>query len=513
MASYTEGLSESQLLPLQRGKRGPRVLSKLEMLKNDYQDRALLKKEQKMLQLLTQQQGRISQRINGYRTLHPPEEKAWASNWTVAKRTEGVDRAHPLKPVYPRSEATVHRSPSANTEGIKRSPPYPRSKSGPSRTDQWQELEKREMSLEAEIHRKEVLLREKLRRTEEELRRIQKEKEEAEQEERKAREIHDTRTRPRRLKLEEGDHRGNVKTGKDCPLSIEPYSKGRVKATLLSIDRCNEGNVKTGKESPLSIDKYSKGRVKAALLSIDHGDEGSVKTGKDCPLSIDPYSGGKLKARKYSPLFMDKAHQQYGGTRDTVHPVLQCSPLTCVVDSFKQMRLETPGVQNSEPPSSEDFDNGNLSHSEGQQLAPCQLCGRRFMEQRLQKHQAVCEKMHSSKRKVFDSSKARAKGTDLEQYLNKKGNQLPPASQERTNSWPQKHEASLRTNVQARVVKDHIAREGRISNRPPRPPKENPGYVTCPECSRRFAPGAAERHIPKCKTIKSKPRPPPAHRH
>uniref|UniRef100_A0A9J8AAS5 C2HC/C3H-type domain-containing protein n=2 Tax=Cyprinus carpio TaxID=7962 RepID=A0A9J8AAS5_CYPCA len=36
----------------------------------------------------------------------------------------------------------------------------------------------------------------------------------------------------------------------------------------------------------------------------------------------------------------------------------------------------------------------------------------------------------------------------------------------------------------------------------------NSEYVSCPHCGRRFAPGPAERHIPKCQNIKSRPPPP-----
>lgn len=43
-----------------------------------------------------------------------------------------------------------------------------------------------------------------------------------------------------------------------------------------------------------------------------------------------------------------------------------------------------------------------------------------------------------------------------------------------------------------------------VSNEPP-PPTENPDYVQCPRCERKFNPATAERHIPKCKDIKAKP--------
>ena len=35
-------------------------------------------------------------------------------------------------------------------------------------------------------------------------------------------------------------------------------------------------------------------------------------------------------------------------------------------------------------------------------------------------------------------------------------------------------------------------------------------FEACPHCNRKFNPKVAARHIPKCTTIKAKPRPPPS---
>jgi len=46
---------------------------------------------------------------------------------------------------------------------------------------------------------------------------------------------------------------------------------------------------------------------------------------------------------------------------------------------------------------------------------------------------------------------------------------------------------------------------GNLANLPPPPKSENPDYVQCPHCERKFNETAAERHIPKCKDTIAKP--------
>lgn len=47
---------------------------------------------------------------------------------------------------------------------------------------------------------------------------------------------------------------------------------------------------------------------------------------------------------------------------------------------------------------------------------------------------------------------------------------------------------------------------GKASDLPPPPPLDTSDYVPCPHCGRRFNEAAADRHIPKCKNIKSNKR-------
>lgn len=74
--------------------------------------------------------------------------------------------------------------------------------------------------------------------------------------------------------------------------------------------------------------------------------------------------------------------------------------------------------------------------------------------------------------------------------------------------WRRKHEEFIAAIRSAKQVQAHLAKGGKLSDLPPPPPSENPDYVQCPHCSRRFNSSAAERHIPKCANFQfNKPKP------
>lgn len=69
-------------------------------------------------------------------------------------------------------------------------------------------------------------------------------------------------------------------------------------------------------------------------------------------------------------------------------------------------------------------------------------------------------------------------------------------------------EEFIRSIRDARKVQEHIKKGGKASDLPPPPPSENPDYVLCRFCTRRFAPQVAERHIPHCQNTINRPKPP-----
>ncbi|XP_065091655.1 zinc finger C2HC domain-containing protein 1C isoform X2 [Ochlerotatus camptorhynchus] len=161
-------------------------------------------------------------------------------------------------------------------------------------------------------------------------------------------------------------------------------------------------------------------------------------------------------------------------------------------------------------------------------LARCTICGRNFAEDRIAKHREICQKTKTKKRKVYDTTKHRVLGTDAENYVLKKkvgagaskksisgGSTAKAATaasaaaaDAKKSDWRRKHEEFIQTIRAAKELKAYLAKGGKLSDLPPPPPSENPDYVQCPHCSRRFNRSAAERHIPKCATMMhNKPKP------
>lgn len=400
------------------------------------------------------------------------------------KKRVGVDRAYPLKPVFHRKSRSTGETGMGGDQNVSPRPPEPReflyssfgsrnwanssvvgtvaatqeerAMANPGRTEwvQIQRLEAAGESLEEEIRRKEALLREKLKKTEEELRRIQKEKEQAEENEN--REL-------QRLTLPRRRVKGNGNTA----------------------------------YNPVSSPEYGSREVFS-------GDSGKNETWGQSQENPSPF--------QFSDYGVQKLRRERLGASDNK---IRDQASGRVKEKFPQPTA-APGSALPRPASSSDLprapdSSGSSCSTEEPELGECSHCGRKFLLFRLERHSNACSRMQGSKRKVFDSSKARAKGTELEQYLNWKAPASVKAEPPRKSNWRQKHESFIRTLRQAREVQQVIAKGGNPSDLPHILLAENPDYIQCPHCSRQFAPKVAERHIPKCKTIKNRPPPPRKH--
>ncbi|KAI8822045.1 uncharacterized protein EV422DRAFT_414540 [Fimicolochytrium jonesii] len=157
---------------------------------------------------------------------------------------------------------------------------------------------------------------------------------------------------------------------------------------------------------------------------------------------------------------------------------------------------------------------------------PCLMCGRKFLEQdRLDKHMGACAKVKKP-RKTYDATKARVKGTELEQYASKtRANSIlddrkgKAASHEdtllkpRASNWRLKHDKFIQMVRAARQPLDRTnsttSNNRSSSSLAPGTAAASstdvdPDLVPCTHCGRRFQKDTAARHIPFCKESKQK---------
>ncbi|XP_014797147.1 PREDICTED: zinc finger C2HC domain-containing protein 1C [Calidris pugnax] len=472
--------------------------SQLQHQKSNFQHELISDKEESLKDLYARKSRSYSYSLSAERSQHSSRHEGICSAGlqgkyltsqtktlpakSVARRKEGVDRAHPLKPIFhhkgvsvpvvnreqdrssPYMEEAPNTRPSSRSKG---KPPAERAQPGATLspwtaepTQSASQLYRRELAyilkleadgrnLEEEIRKKEALLREKLRRTKEELRRIQREKELVEAEERRDREAE----RKAQRHLEEKAFKTAVKPG------------DRVFGGAQSAEATIPKPGTTLHPQDLAMGKLKKERLVASNSKIRDR------------IPMEHLTSCSELAQKPSPSPSALPHRH----------------------SDDHSPTEVPHVQAA-------------SAVEQGGLGQCSFCGRKFLSTRLEKHMSVCGKSQGSKRKVFDSSRARARGTELEQFQQWNGLERPQSKTPRRINWRQKHEVLIQTLRQARQLQQVLSKGGKVSDLPPLPPIENPDYIACPYCGRRFAPQAAERHIPKCKTIKSRPPPPPQRR-
>lgn len=133
-------------------------------------------------------------------------------------------------------------------------------------------------------------------------------------------------------------------------------------------------------------------------------------------------------------------------------------------------------------------------------LAPCGVCGRKFATERLAKHETVCAKAASKKRKTFDMTKARVAGTEAAQFLRKgraDDSRYEAAARKKAN-WRAKSEAFQAAMKAARSTND--------PNAAPLPPSDTSHLVPCDFCGRKFNETAHERHVIRCREISQQPK-------
>ncbi|XP_059096347.1 ensconsin-like isoform X2 [Tigriopus californicus] len=166
----------------------------------------------------------------------------------------------------------------------------------------------------------------------------------------------------------------------------------------------------------------------------------------------------------------------------------------------------TPGPASSTTPSGPKERKSLFASNTRDDLVPCSNCGRSFADDRIAKHEEICTKTSKKKRKTFDSTKKRVAGTEAEVYVKRASKSKKQEKPVKKADWRKKREEFINALRAAKEAQRYVAAGGKISDLPPPPPMDTSDYIQCPHCGRKFNEAAADRHIPKCKDIKSNKR-------
>jgi zinc-finger of a C2HC-type len=141
----------------------------------------------------------------------------------------------------------------------------------------------------------------------------------------------------------------------------------------------------------------------------------------------------------------------------------------------------------------------------------CKSCGRKFMPERIAKHMVVCENL-MKKRPTFDITKKIFPNLESEASHGFKSKKKIKFSKEFEDKlWYKQHKDFINNMRFARKLVE-VEEKGISTIGLKAPVTLAEELIECSTCHRKFAPIPAERHIPRCKDIIHKPKPPPLYR-
>jgi hypothetical protein len=137
------------------------------------------------------------------------------------------------------------------------------------------------------------------------------------------------------------------------------------------------------------------------------------------------------------------------------------------------------------------------------QLHSCATCDRKFNEKALARHEKLCSK-GPAKRTEFKASRVPNEAVKIAPDKKAEAAATKKAAKKGA-AWKQKSSQLQQAMQAAREIKQ-AKEEGREPVFAAVEPTVDPSLVPCPHCGRSFNETAAERHIPKCTSIKARPK-------
>ncbi|KAK6640800.1 hypothetical protein RUM44_012497 [Polyplax serrata] len=143
-------------------------------------------------------------------------------------------------------------------------------------------------------------------------------------------------------------------------------------------------------------------------------------------------------------------------------------------------------------------------------LKECAICGRRFTEDRLKIHEAVCQAVTAKKRKLFDAARQRICGMEYEKNTKagvskpKEGKLNAKGPSVLSTNWRLRHDEFLTIMKKSKSRETEDKSCGNSSDFQLGPILDCDNSVRCPHCLRNFNPSAAERHVLQCEKMSAK---------
>ncbi|EAY21708.1 hypothetical protein TVAG_237340 [Trichomonas vaginalis G3] len=144
------------------------------------------------------------------------------------------------------------------------------------------------------------------------------------------------------------------------------------------------------------------------------------------------------------------------------------------------------------------------------ELVECSICGRRFAADRIQKHEEICRKSATKKKKVFDITSKRLADTGAEEYIGqiKAAKDEKPKPKNEVPKYKKEHEKLVEAMRNARKIQQY--EKDVAAGKNVKPPELAPiqmdddDRVTCPICGRKFGKEALARHTPGCEKMNAR---------